>query len=68
MLKIGVTSSTFNSSGEHPFRVDELIVFVRRETWTLTADFNISAGISPTGVASEPSSFEISFQISSLVV
>ena len=68
MLKIGVTSLTFNSCGENPFRVDELIIFVRRETWTLTVDFNIFAGISPTGVASEPSSFEMSFQISSLVI
>ena len=45
-----------------------VIIFVRRETWTSIVDFNISEGISGTGVALELSSFEIYFRISSSVV
>ena len=44
-----------------PFLIDELIIFIKRETGTSVVDFNISAGISQNGVALEPSSFEFFF-------
>ena len=59
LLKVRVTSATFSSSRKHPFWKDELIIFVRRETWASIVDFNNFAGISSTRLALEPSGFEI---------
>ena len=54
-LKIGLTSASFKSSRKHLFSNDKLMIFVISERCISSVTLSMSAGMSPTGGALEPS-------------
>ena len=61
-LNIGLTSAAFKSCGKQSFLKDKFAIFVRIETSISIVDFNIPAGISPTGMNFVPANLKISYQ------
>ena len=66
-LKIGPTSTSFKSSGKHPFSNEKLMIFVISDRCISSATLNMSAGMSPTGLALEPSILKITCRTCSSV-
>ena len=54
-LKIGRTSAGFKWPGKHSFSKVKLMIFVISERCISSVTLSMSTGMSPTGVALEPS-------------
>ena len=66
-LTIGPTSASFKSCGKHPFSNDKLMNFVISRRCISGVILTMSAGMSPTGVALEPSILKITCRTCSSV-